>query len=284
MYNVSLYAFADEASAKLDGQIAAMRRNGLDGLEIRGVDGENISDIAPEKVREIRKKLDENGLCVRSIGSPIGKIRIDDDFAPHLEKFKRTLDTARLLDAENIRLFSFYIPQNEPAENYRNEVIDRLGKFTEIAKDSGVTLCHEHEKEIYGDTPERCLHLFRALPALKGVFDPANFVQCGVEPAAAWEQLRGFIRYMHIKDAKRDGSVVPAGEGDGALPDIIGAFLAQGGTVLTVEPHLAYFDGFAELERAGSTGGIEKYRFLSADEAFDYACGALKKILQSIGG
>ncbi len=284
MRKVALYAFADEASADLDGQIAALLRNGLDGLEIRGVDAENVSDLAPEKVREVRRRLDENGLRVWSVGSPIGKIGAGDAFAPHLEKFKRLLQTAQTLGAAHIRLFSFYIPQGEPPARYRDEVIDRLGKCLELARGSGVTLCHENEKGIYGDTPGRCLELFRALPALRGIFDPANFVQCGVEPTAAWEQLHDFICYLHIKDAKRDGCVVPAGEGDGALPTVVRAFLAQGGTALTLEPHLTDFAGLAGLEREGETSGIATQRFASADAAFDFACAALKKIVNAIGG
>ena len=71
-----LYAFADEASKEMDGQIRAMLRNGLNGLEIRGVDGENVSKITTEKAKEVRRKLDDNGLITWSIGSPIGKIKL----------------------------------------------------------------------------------------------------------------------------------------------------------------------------------------------------------------
>ncbi len=35
-------AFADEAANDLNGQIAAMQENGIELLEIRGVDGQNI--------------------------------------------------------------------------------------------------------------------------------------------------------------------------------------------------------------------------------------------------
>ena len=73
-----IYAFADEASPAIDSQIAAMRRNGLNGLEIRGVDGENVSAISLKKAKEVRRKLDDAGLCIWSIGSPIGKIGIDE--------------------------------------------------------------------------------------------------------------------------------------------------------------------------------------------------------------
>ena len=140
MENIKIYAFADEAAASVDGQIEAMKRNELCGLEIRGVDGVNVSSITLDKAKEVKEKLDKNGLITWSIGSPIGKIRMSDSFDTHIEKFKHTLEIANILDAKNIRLFSFYIPDGECADNFKNEVIDRLGKLLYIANGSGVCL------------------------------------------------------------------------------------------------------------------------------------------------
>ena len=47
------------------------------------------------------------------------------------------------------------MPQDKAPSEFKNEVIDRLGTFTEIAEGSGITLCHENEKGIYGDNAER---------------------------------------------------------------------------------------------------------------------------------
>ena len=277
---MKLFAFADEASSMIDGQILAMQRNGLDGLEIRGVDGVNIADITEEKALEVRKKLDTAGLSVYTIGSPIGKIHIEnDDFKEHLQKFRHTLKLAKILGAENIRLFSFYLPEGCDPETYREEVIHRLREFVSIAEGSGVALCHENEKGIYGDTAERCLTLFKAVPELKGIFDPANFIQCGVDTLKAWELLAPYTKYLHIKDAAANGSVVPAGRGEGHVPEILHAFQAQGGTHLTIEPHLAVFDGLKALEQSGNVTKLSDYTYPDNDAAFDAACDALKVLL-----
>ena len=106
-----LAAFADEADSSLEGQIAAMLNNGIEYLEIRGVDGENISDISADKARGIRVRLDEAGISVWSLGSPFGKIGITEDFEPHLDKFKHGLELADILGTRHIRIFSFYVPQ-----------------------------------------------------------------------------------------------------------------------------------------------------------------------------
>lgn len=278
--NIDIYAFADEASPNIDEQITALKRNGLDGLEIRNVDGVNVSDITLKKAKEVKTKLDANGLITWSIGSPIGKIDIEkDDFKAHLEKLKHTLEIADILESKNIRMFSFYMPEGEDVLDYKNEVIDRLGQMCEIAKTHNVFLCHENEKGIYGDIPERCLELFKALPYLKGIFDPANFVQSGVNTIKAWDMLKNYIYYMHIKDAKSGGAIVPAGQGDGNIKEITRKFISLGGSAFTVEPHLIEFDGLSGLEREGEKSVISEYGYPDSNTAFDAACNAFKNFL-----
>lgn len=280
MKPLRIFAFADEASPQIDGQIAALRRNGLQGLEIRNVDGQNVSDISLEKAREVHKKLTDAGLSVWSIGSPIGKIDIQkDNFEQHLQKYLHTLEIARALGAEKLRMFSFYLPKGQDPAPFRQQVIDRLSRMAELAQGSGVALCHENEKGIYGDVASRCLEILQAVPQLQGVFDPANFVQCGQKTWAAWEMLHERITYMHIKDALPDGRVVPAGAGVGNVARILSAFRAQGGDAVTIEPHLQVFSGLAGLERAGDTSDVGSYCYESNDAAFDAACAALKGIL-----
>jgi sugar phosphate isomerase/epimerase len=186
------------------------------------------------------------------------------------------------METSNIRLFSFYPPEGERPENYKNEVIDRLGQFILAAKGSGVNLCHENEKGIYGDIPERCLEIHKALPELKGIFDPANFVQCGVDTLGAWDMLKDYIYYMHIKDAREDGFVVPAGYGAGNLKEVVSAFIKNGGRNFTIEPHLTVFDGLGALEREGEKSGIGEFKYASAELAFDDAATKFKDLLGGI--
>lgn len=283
MEKMRLFAFADEADKLVDGQIAAMKRNGLQGLEVRGVDGVNVSKITLDKAREVRQKLDDNGLVTWSIGSPIGKIKLEDDFDAHLDALRHCLEVADILGAKNLRLFSFYMPKDEDPTPYKNAVIDRMGAFLDVARGSGVLLCHENEKGIYGDIASRCLELYQALPELGGIFDPANFVQCGQDTLAGWELLKAHIHYLHIKDALADGSVVPAGKGIGNVPFIVKEFMARGGNAATMEPHLKVFDGLKALEESGNTsvvGGV--YRYPDANTAFDAACDAMKAILKEV--
>ena len=271
--NFKLAAFADEADGRLSEQIKAMKRNGIDYLEIRGVDGENISDITKEKAKEVRRQLDDAGLAVWSLGSPYGKIGICDDFEPHLDKFRHGLELAEILGAKHIRMFSFYVADGDK-ERYRDEVMSRLEKFISAASGSGIILCHENEKGIYGDMAVRCEEIHRTFPQLKAVFDPANFIQCGQNTTEAWKLLAPYVEYMHIKDAMADGSVVPAGKGIGNLSYLLENYK---GSVLTLEPHLSVFDGFDKLETAEKTK--MGYCYPTSRAAFDTAVNALKELI-----
>ena len=281
MADIKIYAFADEADEMFDGQIEALLKNDLQGIEIRGVDGTNISDITLEKAREIKEKLDQNGLVCWSIGSPIGKIDIEkDDFEAHIEKFKHTLELAKILGAFNMRIFSFFMPEGKNPDDYREEVIKRLNILCDIAKDYGVTLCHENEKGIYGDNIERCLDIFQNVKGIKGIFDPANFVQSEVDTLVAWDALKNNIKYMHIKDSLKDGNVVPAGKGDGNIPFIANEFIKMGGKDFTLEPHLMDFAGLKGLEREGDTSEVGKiFTFKDNKEAFCAAADAFKALI-----
>lgn len=270
-----LAAFADEAGSSIGEQISAMKENDVEYLEIRGMNGENIADFTNEKARDIRRQLEDSGISVWSLGSPYGKIGIDENFAPHLDKFKHGLELADILGAKHIRLFSFYIPEGT-AEKYKDEVMSGLDKFIMAAKGSGIILCHENEKGIYGDNALRCEEIHKEFSELKAVFDPANFIQCGQDTKAAWELLHPYVEYMHIKDARSNGSVVPAGKGEGNIPFLLSQYK---GEILTVEPHLAVFEGFHDLE-AGEKTSMEEYCYPSSRAAFDAAVDALKDLVK----
>ncbi len=276
-YDFKLSAFADEAGALFTTQIEAMKENGVHYLEMRGVNGRNVASMTKDEIKCAKIMLEREGLEVWSIGSPIGKYKITDDFAPHLDSFKRVLEGAETVGAKCIRLFSFFDVKTEAQQD---EAIERLSKMVEAAKGSSVVLCHENEKGIYGDNIESCKRILTELPTLKAVFDPANFIQCGVDTKAAWDTLAPYVYYLHIKDALPNGNVVPAGKGIGNLPYIIEDFGKRGNTVLSLEPHLTIFKGFAELE-ATNESITDSFKYPDSMTAFAAAANALKDIINA---
>ncbi len=282
MVQFRISAFADEYNPAIDEQLKWLCANGLDLLELRGVDGTPVAEITLEKAKEVKEKLDRAGIAVSAIGSPAGKINIKDDFEPHIEQFKHLLDIADIVGATRMRIFSFFMPEGEDPALYREEVLRRLDVLLCMAGERGVTLCHENEKNIYGDTPERCLDLYNALGGrLKCVFDHANFISCDVEAyPKAYDMLRDTLCYMHIKDANADKEMVAAGEGIGNIPETLASVKNdfEGEFILTLEPHLMEFDGLAGLESEGHTSKLGN-RFANTEEAFACALGSLKKYI-----
>ena len=278
--NFQFSAFADESSNAFAGQMDALKRNDFQYLEIRNVDGVNVTKLTAAQAREMGAQLRDNGLQVWSIGSPIGKIAIDGDFDAHLDLYRHTLELAGEFGAQRIRLFSFFMPKDRDPSEFKNLVLERMAIFADIAKPYGVIPCHENEKGIYGDVASRCLEIYQAVPQLSGVFDPANFVQCGQDTLQAWELLSSYINYMHIKDALPDGRVVPPGAGNGNVAQLLRLYAAQGGKVLSLEPHLTKFIGLSSLEQEGDESVVGTLSFASNEEAFDFAANSLKKLLE----
>lgn len=279
-----LSAFADEIDPMLDVQMDVLEQHGISYIEMRGVNGKGLVDYPLGEVRKLKKQLDKRGFKISSIGSPIGKILITEDFCKHLELFRHTLEIARIMGTSYIRMFSFYIPEGSDPSIYRDEVMERWSRFIEAAAGSGIILLHENEKGIYGDTASRCLDLLETMNCsyFKAVFDPANFVQCSeVTYPYAFKMLKKYIVYLHIKDALyKDHSVVPSGCGDGRVKDILSELKKDGFEgFASLEPHLADFTGFSDLEKGNSfTCKSED----SGSARFAVAKKALDSILESI--
>lgn len=275
-----LSAFADEYSPKFDEQLEGLKKNGVGFMEIRGVDGKNVSDLTEDEMKAVREKLDKAGIGVSSIGSPIGKIKTTDPMEPHLDKLRNCIKAAKILGTKNIRMFSFYMPEGVSREEARPEVMRRLGAMLEIAKAEGITLCHENEKGIWGDSPETCLEIQKEFNGeIKLIFDPANFIECCHEPYPhGFELIGDRIYYMHIKDATAERTIAPAGKGIGRIPDIIRELDKRDGKIfLTVEPHLRVFKGLESLENGEKTNMPNTYA--SSEEAFGAAVSAIKEII-----
>ncbi len=280
MNNLKISAFADEASSSVKEQIQALNENGVEYIEPRGLDGYNISDLTAAQAKEYAKMFKDGGIKVYSVGSPIGKIGIDDDFDKEMEKFKRTVEIGNIMDAKCIRMFSFYNTDAKPEMFPR--VVERLQKYVEAAKGSGITLCHENERGIYGELAPQCLEIVKAVPEIKNIFDPANYILAGQDIAEAWKLLREHTIYFHVKDALPEGKIVPAGMGIGMFKELLTDFSKDGGGILTVEPHLAEFVGLDNLVRGDETKHMGKIAFASNREAFDFAVTSLKNIIKEI--
>ena len=282
MANFVFSAFADEAGTSLDEQIAALVENGIHYIEPRNIDGKSIIDFTDEELVAIREKLAAAGIKVGSVGSPIGKYPITDDFDSYLPKVKRTIEIAKILGTRYVRMFSFFVKQNELAQ-HREEVIARLKRMVELAEAEGVVLCHENESAIYGQMPKEVKDLLTSVPGLGGIFDAANYRMNGADTIEVIEATLINFKYMHIKDAIYESkAIVPAGEGEGRIGEILDIVndKIDGEVYLTLEPHLFAFLAYKQIDKHELRG---MHSFENGREAFDFAVKALENLLTKHG-
>lgn len=277
-----LSAFADEAGSSLADQIAALKRNEISYIEPRNINGKPILTLTDDELKEVKSELDKNGIRVNSLGSPIGKYPINEDFEIHLKDFMRALEVCKLLGTDKMRMFSFFVEQSELAHS-RNEVIRRLTIMTEIAKEHGILLCHENESAIYGQNPEEMRDIMTSVPGIYGIFDPANYRMNNQDVIDGINATLINLAYLHIKDAIYSSQlIVPAGDGEGKIAEILDIVnSATDKTVyLTLEPHLFLFDAYKGIDKHELK---VKYTFNNNSESFDFAANALKKLLSDNG-
>jgi sugar phosphate isomerase/epimerase len=270
----TLSAFADEISPDPQQQIDVLKACGVRHIELRSINKTNVLDLTDLQVRDLKVLLDKNGFRLSAIGSPIGKIKINEPFEPHLKRFQRALELCKVFATPNIRIFSYYLPEGESWDQWRSSVLERMEEKIKLAENAGVRLLHENEHRIYGDQPERVRDLMVTLSGSSrhfgAVYDPANYVFCGYDPWQGWELTKQWTIHFHIKDwvhGETHGRV--AGEGHGRIPEVMAEAVARN------------YDGFATLEPhllgGGPTGGV------TGRELFPKAVAAFKQVLDQAG-
>lgn len=286
---IIISGFADEIHPDLDVQLKVVKELGMNHICFRAADGKGVADYTLEEVREsIKPRLDAAGVKVSSLGSPIGKIDIDDEdaYARQLKQLDTLCQICNLLGCKYIRMFSFWMVDKNPDE-WKDEVLKKLKGFADIAAKYDVILLHENEKDIYGDIGSRCKIILDELasPHFKAAFDFANFVQCGEDTAQCWEMLKEHVVYIHIKDAIAGNKEnVVCGTGDGKIPELLKKAIREDGYegFLTLEPHLVLFATLQSLETEDASQVIATNKAKDGAEGYAMQYNALKAILEKI--
>ncbi len=278
-----LSAFADEVTSVFEDQLKYLNKQGIGYIELRNLDGTNVSSLTIEDAKKYKALMDKYGIKASAIGSPIGKIDITADQTEHFELFRHTLDLADIFETKNIRMFSYFYPEGTDCHDYRDAILENLGKMLDEAEKRGINLCHENEARIYGETPKDCADIMKHFGGrMKSVLDMGNFAFCNQKPMEGYELLKEYIHYIHIKDSFYDGTIVPAGQGKGEIEAILKLFndYTDREIILTLEPHLTTFSG---LDKLSNMDDIKvQNAFETPELAFDAGTQALRDILARI--
>ena len=271
-----LSAFADEVTEDFRGQVEFLAKEKVGYIEPRFVNKKNLMDLNQRELAEARKLIRDHGLKVSAIGSPIGKVKLDQPFKPHLDKFKHAVELAQYLETPLIRMFSYYAPEGKNIDDYRFQVMDRMVAKLEVLTGTNVIMVHENEANIYGHSAANCADLVKSIdsPKLRLAYDPANFVwgeKITNNVETCWPLMKPYVVHIHIKDWKlgaKDVGSMP-GQGDGQIKELLAELAAmkyQG--CVTMEPHL----------RAGGQFGGD-----TGPELFAQAIAAVRSMAAEVG-
>ncbi|MDR6553075.1 sugar phosphate isomerase/epimerase family protein [Paenibacillus qinlingensis] len=253
-----LGVLTDEVSADFEKAVKWAAEQGLRHVEVRVVNGVNVAELGNAQLIDIRKLVEDHGLYVSAIASPLFKCALDpqrlvesgDTFGQkeqsveeHFKKLHRVIEIAKLLGTSRIRIFSFW--RELDPQKHRNEVIHHLKRAGDIAEREGVMLLLENEPSCNGGFAEEVASLVSGIdsPAVRGLWDPGNEAYGAKEAfPRGYQFMKKSLAHVHLKDAyiRHDGTpkCVPLGSGNVSITAQIKALEADGYTGLyTIETH-----------------------------------------------
>lgn len=283
MANFIFSGFADEISESFDVQLSSLKKLNIPMIELRGVDGKSFVSLSEEELSIVKQKLIENDIKISALGSPIGKFTLGGNFDEHIVLLEKVMDIGDFLGCKIIRIFSFYPKEGSSFTEFENEVFEKMEILLQHAEKRGFTLCHENEKDIYGDSQEHVLKLLEKFNGrLKAVLDCGNFVFSGFSAQNAFLNLAPYIKYMHIKDCDANGIIVPALEGEADLVNSLSCAneFYNGDFIITLEPHLMMFTGLSSLSKLDDIK--HKYEFKDSFEPFKLTYNTIKNVIDNL--
>ena len=239
---------SDEAGQSIEMQIKAHKELGWKYMELRNVDGENLTMVSDEKFEDVYRKVNENGLLVSCFASGIANwsTKISGDFTKDVDELKRAIPRMKKFNTKFIRVMSWPNDKDNPweEEKWGEEVIKRMKQLSKIAEDGGVILAHENCSGWGGLSPENSIRLLKEVssPAFVLLFDTGNVIpHTNMDTWDFYIKIKPYIKYVHVKDYKADksGATFP-GEGSSKVKEILTDLKNSGyDGFVSIEPHIA---------------------------------------------
>lgn len=218
-FPASITVISDEISQELPVITAFFREFKLTGLELRSFNGRAFKDLKPTDVAEVAAVSRAEGWRVVGCAPPVFKCDLDDTatIAAHREIFKRSLDVARELNCDLVRVFTFLRSPNPTEPSKQRRVVEHLQGLLDLAAGSGVRLGVENEHSCLAATAEETAAILAPLPAdrIGAIWDPCNVLYVPGAAAATpadLVRLAPRIIHLHVKDAMRRTGAVKSGE------------------------------------------------------------------------
>ena len=189
---------ADEAARTIDKQLQAHQELGWKHIELRAIDGVNLTDVDDATFESIRTKLEAAEMQVSCFASQLANWArpISGDFEIDIAELRRAIPRMHALGTPFIRCMSY--PNASPPldeADWHAEVVRRLKVLADMAADANVTLVHENcdgwgglgrhfhrTAHLFGDSPEeRHRGPGAGLLDLRGIRPEARTARTGAE-------------------------------------------------------------------------------------------------------
>ena len=221
---IPIGAITDEFSLDVEVALDAMSTLGMTIAELRLIGDRNVIDLTNEEVAGIRTRVEQRGMRVLSIASPVLKCVLPD--APPLDdRFQqdvfgsaytiadqprlaqRAMEIAEIAGAQFIRVFSYW--RTAAPEQCHDQIVEALRDLADRAGKRGLTIGLENEHACNVATGAEAGRILAALdhPALKSIWDPANAFLLGETPFPdGYSKLPASrVAHVHAKDCFVEG-------------------------------------------------------------------------------
>jgi sugar phosphate isomerase/epimerase len=251
----------DEITQEFERALDVMLEYGVRDAELRGLWGTNIMDLSPEQLARAKGALDERGMRVCGIASPLYKcdlqprerggekgplhLAVERSLDEQLTLLEHAIELARYFDTNLIRIFAFW-KQGELTDELLGRIVNALRPAASRAERAGVVLGLENEGACMLGTGAETVRALKAIdsPALRCVWDPGNaFFSGETAYPDGYRAVRPYVTHVHVKDGRRDGPDgkpywVVVGEGEIDYRGQIAALMEDGYTgLMSLETH-----------------------------------------------
>lgn len=265
--NLQLAVITDEISDDLEQAIPVMKTHDVQGAELRGLWGINISELDTETRNRAAKLLKANRLEVCSIASPVyktdlletnaspaGAMHYASDTPRHaqIQLLQRCLEMANFFECPLLRIFAFW-RRAEWTPQVQNQIVEALEETLPYAEKAGVTIGLENEHACMVGTGVETRTILDRIPSkyLQVIYDPGNAFALGEQVQTGYPAIRERMVHLHIKDGIREADFVRwvvVGEGEVDYPALFDMLKHDGYKgYVSLETH-AKIEGLTQAE------------------------------------
>ena len=171
--------------------MAEARKLGISALEISCG---NLSGRAEEAARELAAA----GMAVTAVPA---YFHFDSDGEVRAQAADIFAD-AKTVGARTLLVIPGFVPPGADREECARRMTERTAELAELADKAGFSLVMEDfdNENAPFSTSAQLLRFMDAVPGLRACFDTGNFRFAGEDALEAYENLRGRIGHVHLKD------------------------------------------------------------------------------------